>query len=249
MPDVEDFTFLRRARRRYLAEDQNDICSFLWKAIVAACHFLLWWIVVITSFSMLGIKQLFEALYQRILAGCALALQATETASDTSGRRRVIPDRDGAGEYLVRYYLLLRDRVGFPFNVFIHKFIKGDSDKDLHDHPWGFAHIILSGGYWEYVLEDPDDDENTNVRKVWRGPGYWRVAGPEHRHRIELRPGTQPWTIFIPFKHSNDWGFWRALDDMSDEPPEYATERKGLWYKIPHEKYLELAANNQKKDD
>ena len=69
------------------------------------------------------------------------------------------------------------------------------------------------------------------------------------RHSKRVMSTLEVLFIFIPFKHSNDWGFWRALDDMSDEPPEYATERKGLWYKIPHEKYLELAANNQKKDD
>ena len=249
MPEPEDFAFIRRARRHYPADNINTTCDVVGKSLIAGCHFLLWWIVVITSFSTLGIKLLVDTIYNKILIGCAIALQYSETMSETSGRRRVIPDRRAADDYLVRYYLLLRDRAQFPFNVFIHKFIKGDDDKDLHDHPWGFAHIILSGGYWEYVLEDPTDDNNTNIRKVWRGPGYWNVAGSDHKHRIELLPGTQPWTIFIPFKQSNDWGFWRILEE-NEELPNYASEQKGMWYKIPHEKYLELAAIvADKKDD
>ncbi len=249
IPDAEDFGFLRRAaRRRNQAGETESACDAIWATIVSGCHFLLWWAVVITSFSTLGIKLIFDMLYERILTGCAIALQCTETVSETSSRRRVIPDRAGAGDYLIRYYLLLRDRARFPFNVFIHKFVKGDDDKDVHDHPWGFAHIILSGGYWEYVLEDPEDENNTNVRKVWRGAGYWNIAGPDHRHRIELRPGTKPWTIFIPFKQSNEWGFWRTLGE-NEEPPEYASEQKGMWYKIPYAKYLELAAANENKED
>ena len=58
------------------------------------------------------------------------------------GRRRVINDREDNEPYLERYYIFLKDRKTFPFNIFIHRFLKSDPD-DLHDHPWEFRTIIL----------------------------------------------------------------------------------------------------------
>ena len=36
-------------------------------------------------------------------------------------RKRVITDRSGKVPYLVRWYLFLKDRKNFPFNVTLHK--------------------------------------------------------------------------------------------------------------------------------
>ena len=59
-------------------------------------------------------------------------------------RYRVIYDRYDNEPYLERFYIFLKDRKTFPFNVFIHRFLKSDPD-DLHDHPWNFRTIILYG--------------------------------------------------------------------------------------------------------
>ena len=61
---------------------------------------------------------------------------------DSCGRKRIILDRETNEPYLERYYLFLKDRGNFPFNIFIHKFLKSDPD-DMHDHPWGFTTFIL----------------------------------------------------------------------------------------------------------
>jgi hypothetical protein len=66
------------------------------------------------------------------------------------GRHRVILDRESNEPYLERYYVFLKDRRRFPFNVFVHKFLKGDKD-DVHDHPWNYSTLILKGGYWEWI--------------------------------------------------------------------------------------------------
>ena len=50
-------------------------------------------------------------------------------------RKRVIMDRVNDQPYLERYYVFLKDRTYFPFNVFLHRFLKSDPD-DVHDHPW-----------------------------------------------------------------------------------------------------------------
>jgi hypothetical protein len=38
----------------------------------------------------------------------------------------------------------------FPFNIFLHRFLKSDPD-DVHDHPWPYATLIIKGGYYEWT--------------------------------------------------------------------------------------------------
>jgi len=66
------------------------------------------------------------------------------------GRKRTIYDRDGKVPYLIRYYVFLKNRKHFPFNITLHKVLVGD-EPTLHDHPWNYATLILKGGYWEHI--------------------------------------------------------------------------------------------------
>lgn len=118
-------------------------------------------------------------------------------------RKRIIMDRSNNEEYLVRYYLLFKERKdSYPFNVFIHKFLKGDDD-ELHDHPWSYFTLILSGGYYETVLE------NSREVTYWRGPGFFQKVDHTHIHTIKLKDTVTCWTLFIPFKRTSKWGFWK----------------------------------------
>lgn len=122
------------------------------------------------------------------------------------GRYRVIMDRVNGEPYLERYYVFLRDRDRFPFNVFVHKFLKSDPT-DVHDHPWNFFTVILRGGYWEWRPQfDADGRKITEVAK-WCGAGSFRRAGANTYHRIELDPGVTCWTLFVPGIKRRDWGF------------------------------------------
>ncbi len=116
------------------------------------------------------------------------------------GRKRIIMDRQCNEPLLTRYYLFLKERKHFPFNVFLHKFHKGDPG-DVHDHPWPYFTLILAGGYYEWVLEN-----NQEVRK-WRAPGHFRFCGATSYHRIELKEGVTPWTLFMPGPQTREWGF------------------------------------------
>ena len=129
------------------------------------------------------------------------------------GRKRIIMDRTDEEPYLERYYLLFKDRETFPFNIFIHKFLKSDPD-DLHDHPWGFRTLILKGGYWEHTEEG----------KFWRNPGFTQYVTQMHKHRIELKPDCVCWTLFIPYQRIRKWGFYR--DEKWIESEEYFQLRK-----------------------
>ena len=119
---------------------------------------------------------------------------------DKHGRKRIVLDRVNNEPYLERYYVFLKDRKSFPFNIFIHKFLKSDPD-DLHDHPWSYFTFILKGGYYEWV-----PGNNCEVR-LWRGPGHFRMCKAESLHRIELKPGVTCWTVFMPFVKVREWGF------------------------------------------
>jgi len=126
---------------------------------------------------------------------------------DRRGRKRVIMDRQNNEPYLERYYVLFNTRKHFPFNVFIHKFLKGDPD-DVHDHPWPYATFILSGGYYEWVPTfNPYTKEKVGETRHWRGPGHFRISSPTNYHRIELKEGVTAWTLFMPGPHKREWGF------------------------------------------
>ena len=107
-----------------------------------------------------------------------------------------IPDRFGEGVYLERYYIFLKDRKWFPFNVVLHKFIQSDLD-DLHDHPWGFATMILVGEY----------DETTPEGTFRRKPFQLRWANAKALHRVKLIDEKPVWTLFFVGPLKKDWGF------------------------------------------
>lgn len=136
---------------------------------------------------------------------------------DRLDRKRIIMDRQCNEPLLTRYYLFLKDRKRFPFNVFLHKFHKGDPG-DVHDHPWPYFTLILAGGYYEWVLSG-----NTEVRK-WRGPGHFRFCSANSYHRIELKDNVTPWTLFMPGVQTREWGF--LVDNKWIPNDEYLYERR-----------------------
>ena len=122
------------------------------------------------------------------------------------GRKRIVMDRESDEPYLERYYLFLKDRDRFPFNVFLHKFLKGDPD-DVHDHPWPYATLILKGGYYEWLPQFDSKGNKIAEMCVWRGPGSFRICSANSYHRIELDPSVTAWTLFMPGPKKQDWGF------------------------------------------
>ena len=131
-------------------------------------------------------------------------------------RYRLINDRQDKEPYLERYYLFLKDRKDFPFNIFLHKFLKSDPD-DLHDHPWSYSTFILSGGYWEYTSEG----------KFWRGPLSFIQKEATSLHRVELEPSVgNCWTLFCPGKRTRKWGF--KTENGWVENNEYLNNKKKI---------------------
>ena len=144
---------------------------------------------------------------------------------DRLGRKRIVLDRVENEPYLERYYLFLRDRERFPFNVFLHKFLKSDPD-DVHDHPWPYATLILKGGYWEWIPHFDTVGRKTGEYQVWRGPGHFRISKANSFHRIELDPDITAWTLFMPGRKCRDWGF--MVQNKWIQWEQYLKQRKSV---------------------
>ena len=144
---------------------------------------------------------------------------------DRLGRKRIVMDRVENEPYLERYYLFLRERNRFPFNVFLHKFLKSDPD-DVHDHPWPYATLILKGGYWEWIPHFDTVGRKTGEYQVWRGPGHFRISKANSFHRIELDPDITAWTLFMPGRKCRDWGF--MVQNKWIQWEQYLKQRKSV---------------------
>ena len=86
---------------------------------------------------------------------------------DRIGRKRIVMDRINNEPYLERYYVFLKDRKWFPFNIFVHRFLKSDPD-DVHDHPWSYVTLILKGGYYEWTPQFGKDGKKIGEIEIGR---------------------------------------------------------------------------------
>ena len=111
--------------------------------------------------------------------------------------------------YMLRWYVIPRNR---RLNIYVHKFMRSDDDRALHDHPWWFVSLLLRGSYAEVT------ERNVKIRHT--GSIAFRPA--EWRHRVALLTAptvqTKPWaimhhpvpcwTLIITGPKSRLWGFW-----------------------------------------
>lgn len=112
-------------------------------------------------------------------------------------------------------------------NLYLHKFLRDDDDRALHDHPSWAASLILGGAYIEHTIADG----GIHRRRVLEA-GSLRYLPTRHTHRIELIPWADPdpapcdehldhedgsafscgpaapcWTLFLFGPTVREWGF------------------------------------------
>lgn len=117
----------------------------------------------------------------------------------------------GDRPYLARFYLVdERSQGDGTGGLYLHYFFKDDPDRDLHNHPWDYAHtFILAGGYVETFRTAGDTEDR--IRTVQEGSS--NKLGHDHFHRVELlEPGC--WSLFKVGPRSSSWGF---LDEATGE--------------------------------
>lgn len=129
------------------------------------------------------------------------------TVMNKLGRYRLIPDRQTGEDYLHRYYLFLKDRTWFPFNVTLHKIVRSD-DPIMHDHPWPYITIVLRGGYYEHTPVFNEEGKQFAEFSAWRGPGSIIKRSASGYHWLELDESIGPaTTLFFMGRQQRDWGF------------------------------------------
>ncbi len=124
--------------------------------------------------------------------------------------RLIYPD---GRPYLERYYL---GRL-FGLTFYLHRFVNGDGDRALHDHPWRWCGaLVLAGGYRERRLRwfDPRHGFHAVERAV--GAGRLNLMNARSFHQIlAARPDT--WTLFAHSGKIKEWGFLEARPAASTE--------------------------------
>jgi hypothetical protein len=137
--------------------------------------------------------------------------------------RRVVGRRDadvviGGHEepYMMRWWVIPRNRL---FNVYLHRFLRSDDDRALHDHPWWNLSFLLSGSYLEHTISAGGIN-----RRIRREAGDLKLRRAKAAHRIELIDGETCWTLFITGPNLRSWGFhcprgwvhWRDFTNPAD---------------------------------
>jgi hypothetical protein len=125
-------------------------------------------------------------------------------------KKTVLRIRDGKENpvYLIRYSIFTCPW----FAIKLHRIMLSDDDC-MHDHPWSFISIILSGGYFEHSFVNRSRSvlslgTISPTWKRWYGIGsiLWRPS--PSIHKLELPEGKTATTIVITFKKKRQWGFY-----------------------------------------
>ncbi len=81
-------------------------------------------------------------------------------------------------------------------NIYIHGIYEKDEEAHMHDHPWNFLSIILSGGYVEQTEQGFSDRRFLNVK-------YCKA---DKTHRI-FSLFNNTYTLVITGKKFRNWGY------------------------------------------
>jgi hypothetical protein len=100
-----------------------------------------------------------------------------------------------ADPLLIRY-ILFRCRW---FGIYLHHLMRSDHDRALHDHPWNFISILLTGEYKEHTAQ--------GVTHHRRGSILIRPAMWLHRFELEH----PMWTLVFVGSRLRRWGFMTPL--------------------------------------
>lgn len=152
----------------------------------------------------------------------------------------VIGDPDNP--YLLRWWVWKRNKW---LNLYLHRILRSDDDRALHDHPWVNLSYIVEGEYNE--VTPPDTDDGFGFKRTLRKQGTFKARLPQALHRLELvddvimstvfggatvlsaKPCT---TLFMTGPRVRVWGFqcpkgWVKWTDFTQKTPEGTFVAKG----------------------
>lgn len=97
--------------------------------------------------------------------------------------------------YMLRWHIF---RVGVLPRIFLHKFLRSDYDRALHNHPWWFVSVLVRGQYMEHTV-------NSVIHRRAPSIAFRPIS---HRHRVKLVEEQPCWTLFFTGPERQRWGFF-----------------------------------------
>lgn len=112
----------------------------------------------------------------------------------------------GSVPYMKRWWVIPRNPI---FNIYLHRFLRSDDDRALHDHPWLNCSYLLEGSYTEHTIRAGGVNHSRTAT-----PGSIKFRRAKTAHRVELHDGPC-WSLFITGPVIREWGFhcpsgWRS---------------------------------------
>lgn len=140
---------------------------------------------------------------------------------------RVISNLAGDA-YLARF--LIFDTGPQGIRLFLHHFVRGDEDREVHNHPWKWAYsLILAGRYTEERLNgsplDGTGDPRTVSFQTYKA-GAVNVLKPNTFHRVHL-PSGPAWSLILTGPIVQSWGFYDRATSVYTDAKEFL-KRKGF---------------------
>lgn len=110
-------------------------------------------------------------------------------------------------DYLRRWWIVPRNKFA---NVYLHKILKPDDPRALHDHPWDNSSLIIKGRYLEI----------TPVGEFVRTAGDIINRSATDLHRLELIDSEPIISLFRTGPVIREWGFqcpqgWRHWKEFT----------------------------------
>lgn len=96
--------------------------------------------------------------------------------------------------YLQRWWIVPRNE---QQNVYLHRILRDDDDRALHDHPWANTSYLIAGRYREITPEGA----------FIREPGSVIARQATDMHRLELIDSEPAVSLFFTGKKVREWGF------------------------------------------
>ena len=98
------------------------------------------------------------------------------------------------------------------FTLRVHHILRSDESRALHDHPWDFVSLLVSGGYTEITerIERFETDEGP----IWKPVVYetrwprWSLVMHEAEDAHRLVIDEPVWTLVLTGPKVRRWGFW-----------------------------------------
>lgn len=143
-----------------------------------------------------------------------------EAWCERTGRVRFIYGRDKAHKdvYLIRYLFFTSPL----FCIYIHRFMRSDNDRELHDHPFAFLGYMVKGEYKEtrmfgrtLGLMDVAFRDKVRFKAARRKQGSLAYRPASTTHRVALdreynldEKAEAPLTVILRGPYTREWGFW-----------------------------------------